>query len=528
MKTLNFLTTGAAAAMLLLSSCTKDVDNPQGGGNGDGGVVEGIPTYATVSLSQRSGAGTYAGAGDYVGGNSEATTEEKGIASAAVLVFNQNDILENYVKFTAPEKQDAPWAMTFPTTTGKKRLFAVANLPDASYTTLEDIFEGKNGKTAADKQLAKICKIIQTITAIGDATTANAFYMSNVYPLKDPQTQQTATTEPQVTVENITDADVNKGPADGKLNNNFTIYIGRMVAKVTPTFSANLVINSGDGTIDQANALYRVRNNPKRFYTFPVYEKNTNVLSSPYFDRTYNVKNPVDYADDNTSVGANDFFDNGAKYQPTNPGDADDDTWVNPFGPKMGEDSYLTENSPQDAARHKVTFLSIAAKWTPDKNATFLNADGTKYADPDTPGETAIANNDGTFWRVQKWEGGLIKGYLDGIYVAEPTNYIDPADGTAKNDFVTDRGDDGYLKVKYDGGIAYWAYWMKNSNNGAIAEKYALKRNNHFIVKIISVDGVGEPTEDDNLDKDDLEANTSMKATIEVLNWNVVDIEGGI
>lgn len=40
---------------------------------------------------------------------------------------------------------------------------------------------------------------------------------------------------------------------------------------------------------------------------------------------------------------------------------------------------------------------------------------------------------------------------------------------------------------------------------------------------------MGEPTEDDNLDKDeDLEADASMKATIEVLNWNVVDIEGGI
>lgn len=531
MKTLNFLTTGAAAAMLLLGSCTKDVDNPQGGGNGDGGVVEGIPTYATVSLSQRSGAGTYAGAGDYVGGNSEATTEEKGIASAAVLVFNQNDILENYVKFTKPANEGDPWAMTFPTTTGKKRLFAVANLPDASYTTLEDIFEGKNGKTAADKQLANICKIIQTITAIGDATTANGFYMSNVYPLIDPQTKKTATTEPQVTVENITDEDVNDGPDGDKLNNNFTIYIGRMVAKVTPSIDANLKPLSGDGEIDLANAAYRVRNNPTRFYTFPVYTtvKGQDVLSSPYFERTYDFKNPVDYTDKNTSVGAADFFDNGTnKYQPTDPAKPDNDKWVNPFGPKMGEDSYLTENSPQTATRHKVTFLSIAAKWTPNVNATFLNADGTKVADPDKNGVQAIAGAGGTFWRVQKWEGGLIKGYLDGIYVAEPEKYTDPDDGALKTAFATNRGDDGYLKVKYDGGIAYWAYWMKNSNNGAIAEKYALKRNNHFKVKIISIDGVGEPTEDDNLDKDDLEANTSMKATIEVLNWNVVDIEGGI
>ena len=86
-----------------------------------------------------------------------------------------------------------------------------------------------------------------------------------------------------------------------------------------------------------------------------------------------------------------------------------------------------------------------------------------------------------------------------------------------------------YLVVKYTDGIAYWAYWMRSRLDGTIAEKYALKRNNHFKVNIISVDGVGDPNEDDNLDKDeDLEADASMKATIEVLNWNVVDIEGGI
>lgn len=544
MKTLNFLTTGAAAAMLLLGSCTKDVDNPQGGGNGDGGVVEGIPTYATVSLSQRSGAGTYADAGDYVGGNSGATDEEKGIASAAVLVFNQNDVLENYVKFTAPENEGDPWAMTFSTTTGKKRLFAVANLSDASYKTLEEIFKGENGKTAADKQLANICKIIQQIAAIGDATTDNEFYMSNVYPLKDPQTQQTATTEPQVTVENLTDADVNKGPDGDKLNNNFTIYIGRMVAKVTPSFSENLVINSGDGSIDKDGAQYRVRNNPKRFFTFPVYttvKDQDVVLSSPYFYATYPLPGDKDYApgawdDDKTdltkqTLGAADFFDN---------------TFV-----AMKADSYLTENSPKDAKRHKVTFLSIKSKWTPDENtALFLANDGKVTTKAD-----AMDGDD--FYRIQKREAGKIVGYCPGIYgkledgktIADLVFYevgtdvakIKDGTATASTEKVTKKMTDageyedgidtftGYVFVKYTGGMAYWAYWMKNSNNGAIAEKYALKRNNHFKVNIISVDGVGEPTEDDNLDKDeDLEADTHMKATIEVLNWNEVEINGGI
>lgn len=499
MKTLNILTTGAFATLLLLGSCTKDVDNPQGGG-GEGGVVEGIPTYATVSLSQRTGAGTYVGPeDDYVNGTSQATEAEKKITDAVVLVFNSDDVLENYVKFEDAELAAAPYAKIFATTTGKKRLYALANLGD--YSKIEAIF---NGQTAANKKLSNVCKVIQEIADISGATTDNEFWMSNVYKLG-------ATIEDQVTVQ--------KGDEN---TNNFTIYIGRMTGKVTLSFSDALVVNSGDGTFGKDAAQYRVRNNPKRFYTFPVYEGTQ--LISPYYNRTYDLPNPTDYADANTNVGKNDFFDNGHA-------DGGNHTFV-----PTATDSYLTENSPKEAKRHKVTFLSIKAKWTPSKDALFLNANGSVAGDL----SGTITGNQGTFYRVQKWQGGKIVGYCPGIYAETPTNWTDvggtPGNGEgALNTAVADRNaakasvDPCYLIVTYDQGMAYWAYWMRSRLDGTIAEKYALKRNNHYKVNIISVDGVGEPTEDDNLDKDeDLEADASMKATIEVLNWNVVDIEGGI
>ena len=521
MKTLNILTTGAFATLLLLGSCTKDVDNPNSpGGGGEGGVVEGIPTYATVSLSQRTGAGTYAGAADYVNGNSQASEAEKKITDAAVLVFNNNDVLENFVKFENADIDAEPYAKTFATTTGKKRLYALANIGDDNYQKIEDIFNGQNGKTAADKKLSNVCKVIQEIANISGATTDNKFWMSNVYKLG-------ATIEDQVTVLEKSQGDVVGGTDETA--NNFTIYIGRMTGKVTLSFSDALVVNSKDGTFDKANAEYRVRNNPKRFYTFPVYEGVQ--LVSPYYDKAYN---PID----GTGVypgalGAADFFDNGHD-------DGGNHTFV-----KTATDSYLTENSPQDAKRHKVTFLSIKAKWTPNDQAIILDANGAAAADQ----AAALAKitkaaeaggNDGTFYRVQKWDNGLIVGYCPGIYADMPTAWHEV--GTAINtetgegqltDVAADRDaakrDGGYLIVEYTNGIAYYAYWMKSTNTGAIAEKYALKRNNHYKVNIISVDGVGEPTEDDNLDKDeDLEADTYMKATIKVLNWNVVDIEGGI
>ena len=518
MKTLNILTTGAFATLLLLGSCTKDVDTPKSpGGGGEGGVVEGIPTYATVSLSQRTGAGTYVGPeDDYVNGTSPASDAEKKITDAVVLVFNSDDVLENYVKFEDAELATAPYAKTFATTTGKKRLYALANLGD--YSKIEAIF---NGQTAADKKLSNVCKVIQQIADISGATTDNKFWMSNVYKLG-------ATIEDQVTVQ--------KGDEN---TNNFKVYIGRMVSKVTPKFAAaaDLVINSGDGTIetkdDAVVAEYRVRNNPKRFYTFPVYEGTQ--LISPYYNRTYDLPNPTDYADDNTKVGKNDFFDNGHNA-------AGNHTFV-----KIATDSYLTENSPEEAKRHKVTFLSIKAKWTPNANALLLDADGSIADDAAatlkkiTDAADAVpAGNGGTFYRVQKWQGGKIVGYCPGIYAETPARWTDvggtPGNGVgALNSAVADRNaakasvDACYLIVTYDQGMAYWAYWMRSRLDGTIAEKYALKRNNHYKVNIISVDGVGEPTEDDNLDKDeDLEADASMKATIEVLNWNVVDIEGGI
>lgn len=519
MKTLNILTTGAFATLLLLGSCTKDVDNPNSpGGGGEGGVVEGIPTYATVSLSQRTGAGTYADAGEYVNGTSPASEAEKKITDAVVLVFNSDDILENYVTLDVVTEGAAPnqttvAKKTFATTTGKKRLYALANLGD--YSDIADIFNGQNGKTAADKKLSNVCKVIQEIADISGATTDNEFWMSNVYKLG-------ATIEDQVNVLNVDQTTAEGGDGEDPTKNNFKVYIGRMTGKVTLSFSDALVVNSGDGTFGKDAAQYRVRNNPKRFYTFPVYEGTQ--LISPYYNRTYDLPNPTDYADANTNVGKNDFFDNGHA-------DGGNHTFV-----PTATDSYLTENSPKEAKRHKVTFLSIKAKWTPSEDALFLNADGTVAGDL----SGTIAGNGGTFYRVQKWQGGKIVGYCPGIYAVTPTNWTDVG-GTPGNaagqlfTAVADRNaakasaDACYLIVTYDQGMAYWAYWMRSRLDGTIAEKYALKRNNHYKVNIISVDGVGDPNEDDNLDKDeDLEADASMKATIEVLNWNVVDIEGGI
>lgn len=91
-------------------------------------------------------------------------------------MFNSDDVLENYVKFEDAELAAAPYAKIFATTTGKKRLYALANL--GNYSKIEAIF---NGQTAANKKLSNVCKVIQQIADISGATTDNEFWMSNVY-----------------------------------------------------------------------------------------------------------------------------------------------------------------------------------------------------------------------------------------------------------------------------------------------------------------------------------------------------------
>lgn len=494
MKKQNILTASALAAVMLFSACNKDMN---GGPDVPGGeVTEGIPTYATISVSQQAQTGTYAGAGDYAVGDAPWASEAV-LNTLVVYVFDKADILEYIVNFE-PADVTAK-SKTFSTTTGQKRLFALANVPKEK---LEDITVGMGLKAVREKAL-EIAQITDAAKLGTNATETQAgeganFWMSNVYKLNQ-------TNEDHITVEKKTDAEVDKGA------NNFTVYIGRMVAKVLPTFDDNVTYNAA-GSLDVATATYRVRNNPTTFYTFPVYDETQ--LMSPHYEHEY-------------PNAALKFFDN-----PDFVAVASDGV--------DGTASYLTENSPQLAQRHKVTFLGIKAKWIPTENATFLNADGTKVADSKTDGVDVIANdNGGTFWRVQKWQNGKIVGYCPGIYVATPTAYhtgntADAApDGTELKDRTTAKGDKTqtvlYVAVEYTNGIAYYAYWMRSSNTGDVASRYALKRNSFFKVNITSVEDIGDPKEDDLLDKEeDIEADTSMKATIEVLPWNDINIEGGI
>lgn len=530
MKKHNLFTVGALAAAMLFSACNKDMDVPSGSTGGGQDVVEGIPTYAKVEITQRASSSTYAGAGDYVQGESAASDEEKKINSAYVLIFDKMGVLERTQQLTA-DGEGKVFSATFPITTGVKKCFAVANVP----LTDDEDQDTEFGKILTEfakgtpYKLDAVRSAILQIASIKEATDTDegkGFYMGNVYKLG-------AMDEETHTIEKASETDVTD---NGK--NNITIYIGRMVSKVTPKFTATADTQIGGVLTDQK---YRVRNNPKRFYLFPVYtkdgeeDKKVDVLSSPYFGISqYDWTQPADQYPTTLTLGS--FFSNNHSAD----GQAEDETRFAPFG----TDSYLTENSPKTPLRRKATMLSIRGKWTPN-NDQILNAAGVAT-------NAKLTDVDGTFCRVQiigaaeDANKGLILGYLPGVYDVTDPATITVAwketigdEGTQDNKITLTGGNgtgklDGaavnYKAVVYTGGICYYGYWMKQNINGAsVAQQYAIKRNNHYNVSISSVDGPGDPTEDDVLNKpDEIEADSYMKAIIEVLNWNVVDIEGGI
>lgn len=524
MKKHNLFTVGALAAAMLFSACNKDMDVPAGSTGGGQDVVEGIPTYAKVEITQRASSGTYAGAGDYVQGESAASEDEKGITTAYVLIFSNG-----YLECLEPLAKDGEtFSATFPITTGRKQCFAVANIPNGVGSIIEKIEKNIAANNQNALSLKSIREELLAIDAIGTATTKDNFYMGNVYPLG--QTDERVDIIEEATEDEVT---TNMDP-----KNNITIYIGRMVSKVTPTFTATTDTQIG-GTLTAQK--YRVRNNPKRFYLFPVYvqeegkEEGTkvDVLSSPYYSISqYDWTQPLDQYPTTLTLGS--FFSN------DHTAETDDNSQFMDFGTA----SYLTENSPKTPLRRKATMLSICGKWSPD-NDQILDKDGVAT-------NAGLTTGDGTFCRVQiigaaeDANKGLILGYLPGVYdVAEPGTIAVAWKETIGDEDTPDNkisltGGNGtgtldgaaveYKAVKYAEGICYYGYWMKQTIVGAtVAQQYAIKRNNHYNVKITSVDGPGDPTEDDVLNKpEEIEADSYMKAIIEVLNWNVVGMEGGI
>lgn len=520
---------GALALMMALSSCTKENGTEGSGGDSGQEVVEGLSTYASISISQSARPGTYAG-------GLEAEKKEGIINKATVFVVSADGIVRKKIDITTTA------TTAFQTTTGKKYLYALVNLPDK---LLEDIKEGETKWEAVQTTMQALMTYEGFKVLIGGANpddpTTTGFWMSNFYGVEGVQ--------PVVVVEATKD-EVNS--TDDKIKkNNFTINVGRMVAKVKPQITVNTA-NCG-GVL--SNMQYRMRQYPKYIYLFQQYQ--TDTVMTPYYNAKWQKSGtPLWTVDDPTKVSQHDYFED-----VDNAGVAEFSTLAYTKA-TPAEDlvpSYVTENTTKVGdgikIRNKGTYLSIKATFNLEKSAgnVFLTADGKKDA-------TAY-NNGTTFYRVAYYNAsGEIDHYCGGLYLdntTKPTkvvgkttgwNWGDPiefwtATDTGKTEDEAKDAEDitadewrkdgtgaGYELVEYKDAVCYYGMWLFDQAMGDnLTKKYSVLRNREYAVSITSVAGLGDAKEDDVVNKpDDVESDSHMKALITVEPWVVVNVDGGI
>lgn len=534
---------GALALMMALSSCTKENGTEGSGGDSGQEVVEGLSTYASISISQSARPGTYAG-------GAEAEKKEGTINKATVFVVSADGIVRDKIDITTNA------TAAFQTTTGKKYLYALVNLPDK---LLEDIKEGETKWEAVQTTMQALMTYEAFEILIGGANPddpTTGFWMSNFYGVEGVQ--------PVVVVE-ATEAEVNA--TDQTKKNNFTINVGRMVAKVKPQITVNTA-NCGGGL---SNMQYRMRQYPKYIYLFQQYQADATapggfldqVMTPYYFAIWQKSDKPLWTVDDPTKISQYDYFED-----VKNTGTAEAPVYTPEFSTlaytkanpaETPVPSYVTENTTKVGdgikIRNKGTYLSIKTTFNLEKSAgnVFLTADGKKDATAYTAGTT--------FYRVAYYNtSGEIAYYCGGLYrdnTNKPTKVVGKTTGWNWGDKIefwtaTDTGKTegeakgaediadtewrtgdtgaGYALVEYKDAVCYYGMWLFDQAMGDnLTKKYSVLRNREYAVSITSVAGLGDAKEDDVVNKpDDVESDSYMKALITVEPWVPVSVEGGI
>lgn len=533
--------------MMALSSCTKENGTEGSGGDSGQEVVEGLSTYASISISQSARPGTYAG-------GAEAEKKEGTINKATVFVVSADGIVRDKIDITTNA------TAAFQTTTGKKYLYALVNVPDK---LLEDIEEGKTKWEVVQTTMQALTKYQAFEILIGGANPddpTTGFWMSNFYGVEGVQ--------PVVVVE-ASEAEVNSTDVQTR-KNNFTINVGRMVAKVKPQITVNTA-NCG-GVL--SNMQYRMRQYPKYIYLFQQYQADATapggfldqVMTPYYFAIWQKSDKPLWTTDDPTKISKHDYFED-----VKNTGTAEAPVYTPEFSTlaytkaNPAEDlvpSYVTENTTAVGGqnnikiRNKGTYLSIKATFdvtASKEGGVFLTVDGKKDATAYTAGTT--------FYRVAYYNAsGEIEHYCGGLYrdnTNKPTkvvgkttgwNWGDPiefwtatdtgktegeakgAEDIADTEWRTGDTGAGYALVEYKDAVCYYGMWLFDQAMGDnLTKKYSVLRNREYAVSITSVAGLGDAKEDDVVNKpDDVESDSYMKALITVEPWVVVNVDGGI
>ena len=257
--------------------------------------------------------------------------------------------------------------------------------------------------------------------------------------------------------------------AQAGLKNDVKIQVGRAVTKVNVEFAP---LTQTGGVL--SNAEYKVKNNPIKMFFMPVF--NAGKLETPFFnDATVTLTN---YFHNSTLIAADG--------QPASA-------------------SYAMENSNENPKKGNATYVMVKGTFTPEKTY-----------DKDGGNENAAPTTGDTFWRIERADGT----YMDKLY------FENPSGGTE----MTAAGAGAQI-LEYTNGESFYGLWLAdNSITGDKVAKHTVKRNSYYYVVVTSVSGPGANTEEGVVTdpEEQIDAETFIKASIEILDWTVIDQSGGI
>ncbi len=348
------------AAGLILASCSHDKgDAPDVTPTNEKAIVR--VTVDATSFSTRASFP-----------DNKPTPQEVPLYNYAILVFNQNQILEHIEAVPIGNRNDPPKDPTqetltseFEVTLGAKFFYVVANVPVSELMSNQDQFSpDQNVLVQGIKDyVLELDEVDQIIGYLKSGSVANpnlknrGFMMST---LKGLQTEM-----------------INIRKEDG--TNHVTLELGRAMAKVA--VRDNLLASTQDGLYGTLeNISYKVGHNPKKMYVVQHYHRDaSNVLITPNYE--------------DETVDANAYFGPVDDYQ-----SADDA--ANTF-------TYCLENANKIPKEGNATVVYIKGKFVPNDQHI---ADGTQS---DLQG--------GTFWRIKNTDPDNPIKYQPGFYANEPT-----------------------------------------------------------------------------------------------------------
>ncbi|MDR0537257.1 MAG: Mfa1 family fimbria major subunit [Tannerellaceae bacterium] len=507
---MNMFKSAIVAATLLLSGCLSEEVELNPGNRND---AAGQGTYATFNVALSDPITKT----DLV--NDDGETDQ--ISSIRILIYQDyntlNSVCESDVVVMASDRKSA----TFQATSGWKRILVIANdynkpwrLPNQTGKTLADLTTTKTtvsgGRIAAgeiDCGAPAITTAIDTLKGLDFSSISNPKNMifSNSLADSSCRRQLKGSVPSEESIAGI------KGEAD----NNFTIYVKRVVAKVTASFQGGAYpIETADGKGSLSSVYWGVRNINRAVSIFQVPHTSGKPLAPFFYELTGWSKTAL--SDQNSYK----------RYWWTNDYGNDINFPLATGGNSSLRSYYIPENANYIAQPGNTTYIAVKGTFTPAANSVvtgFTHNAATKFItavkkgsiDPGTTFYrlSGIAGTDGSEKIALYGDGHIASGdFFADAEEALKVAYIAEHHGSIigySNDYTPKN-----IKIdKYNNGICYYRVDIHNGDN------YWVERNKAYRGNINGFTSIGDP---DMYDIESVPMSTYITASIIVIPWEEV------